>query len=137
MKARLVGFVCLLVAVGAAWWGIWETLQAAASHDGPVRYSLAVFVLVPAAGVFGLFFLIFGSSVPYRDAGKQNFTTAGWILVLLMAAASGAGFWWFKDRMAALGYNFSGAAPVAPATLAPLPAGVPPQVEQPDFGTRR
>jgi hypothetical protein len=137
MKARLFGLFCLLIALGAAWWSIWEPLQAAAEQTGRVRYRLAGFVLVPAAVVFGLFFLIFGDSVPYRNAERQSPTAAGWALLVLMAAGSGATFWWFKDKMTGLGYAYSGSTPVAPATPTPMPAGVPPHVEQPAFGTGR
>ncbi len=137
MTARVFGLACLIVAALAAWWGIWEPLQAAAAQQGRVRYSLAVFVLVPAAAVFGLFFLIFGNSVPYRNAQRQSPTATGWVLLALTAGAAATGFWRFKAEMTAHGYAYSGATPVAPATLTPLPAGVPPRVEQPDFGTRR
>jgi len=137
MKARLFGLLCLIVAALAAWWGIWEPLRAAAAQETRVRYSLGVFVLVSAGAVFGLFFLIFGNSVPYRHTERQSPTRAGWALFALTAAAAAASFWWFKNEMTGHGYGWSGAAPQAPATLAPLPGGVPPRVEQPDFGNRR
>ena len=132
MKARLLGLACLLVAAAAAWWGIWQPLQQAAGQEDRVRYSLTVFVLVAGAGVFGLFFALFGDSVPYRDAARQRFTAAGWVLVLLMAVGSGAGFWWFKGRMEALGYGHSGASPAPRATRAP-PYVPPRSVRPPDF----
>lgn len=132
MKTRLLGLLCLLVAAAAAWWGIWQPLQLAAAQEQRVRYGLTVFVLVAAASVFGLFFAVFGDSVPYRDAARQRFTAAGWVLLLLIAAGSGAGFWWFKSRMEALGYGYSGASPAPRATLAP-PYDPPPTVRQPDF----
>ena len=45
-------------------------------------------MLVPAAAVFGLFLLIFGDSVPYRNAERQNFTFAGWLLMLAVAGCA-------------------------------------------------
>jgi hypothetical protein len=54
--------------------------------------------------VFGVFFLLLGDSVPYRNVEKQNFTAAGWILFLVAMAVSGLAFWWFKTQFVALGY---------------------------------
>ena len=128
MAARLFGLIFLLIAAGAAWWGIWEPLQAAQAQEPDVRYRIAVFVLVPFAAVFGLFFLIFGSSVPYRDAARQSLTRAGWVLVLLAATGSGVGFWWFKARFNALGYGHSGASPRRQQIIDPASIPHPPTV---------
>lgn len=103
---RIGGLICLAIALGAGWWGIWQPWQAALAHQPEVHYSIKVFVLVPFAAVYGLFFLIFGDSVPYRNVQKQNFTAAGWLLLLAAAAASGYTFWWFKAQFAALGYGY-------------------------------
>ena len=124
MKARLLGLICLLIAAGAAWWGIWEPLQAAIEGQPGVRYRIATFVLVPFAAVFGAFFLIFGDSVPYRNAARQSLTGAGWALVLLGAAGSGISFWCFKARFEELGYGYSGASPQPPQQIID-PASIP------------
>ena len=124
MAARLFGLICLAVAAGAAWLGIWEPLQAASAQEPGVRYRIGVFVLVPAAAIFGLFFLVFGNSVPYRNAERQSFTATGWMLMALVLAGSGVGFWWFKARFEALGYGYSGASPVNPAPVID-PASIP------------
>ena len=134
MKARAFGLACLVVAVAAAWWGIWEPLRAAEAGAERVRYSISVFVLVPAAGVFGLFFLIAGDRVPYRDGARKIPTPTGWVLLLLMAAGSAAGYAWFKERMTGAGHAASGAARVPPAgAFTPPPIPRPPHVDQPDF----
>jgi hypothetical protein len=134
MKARGFGLACLAVAALAAWWGIWQPLQAAEAGAERVRYSLAVFVLVPAAGVFGLFFLLLGDRVPYRDATRQSPTLVGWALLLAMAAGSAAGYAWFKERMTSAGYLYSGAQRTEPAgEFTPSPIPRPPHVDQPDF----
>ena len=130
MAARLLGLVCLAIAAGAAWWGIWEPLQAAIESEPGVRYRVAVFVLVPFAAVFGLFFLIFGNSVPYRDAQRQTFTKAGWTLMLVATLGSGASFWWFKARFAELGYGYSGATPQHQQVIDPASIPRPPKVGQ-------
>jgi hypothetical protein len=101
---RLGGLICLLVAAGFGWFFIWQPLQQAQAQAPQVEYSIKAFVLVPFAAVFGLFFLLFGDSVPYRNADKQNFTAAGWIVFIVAIVASGIAFWWFKTLFAALGY---------------------------------
>lgn len=103
--ARIGGLICLVVAAAFGWFAIWLPLQEAQTHAPNVEYNLKAFVLVPFAAVFGIYFLIFGDSVPYRNIEKQNLTTAGWLLFLVAAAASGFTFWWFKAQFAALGYG--------------------------------
>lgn len=102
---RLGGLICLAAAAAFGWFFIWLPLQQAQAHAPEVEYSIKAFVFVPFAAVFGLFFLLLGDSVPYRNVEKQNFTAAGWILMLIALAASGAGFWWFKMQFDALGYG--------------------------------
>lgn len=103
---RLGGLLCLAIAAGFGWFFIWLPLEAARAAAPEVEYSIKAFVLVPFAAVFGLFFLIFGDGVPYRNAEKQNFTAAGWALVLVAALVSGAAFWWVKAQFDALGYGY-------------------------------
>jgi hypothetical protein len=102
---RIGGLVCLVIAAGFGWFFIWQPLQQAQAHAPEVEYSIKAFVFVPFAAVFGLFFLLFGDSVPYRNPARQNFTAAGWILVIVAAAVSGLAFWWFKTQFDALGYG--------------------------------
>ena len=103
---RLGGLICLAAAAAFAWFFIWLPLQAAQAHAHEVEYDVKAFVFVPFAAVFGLFFLIFGDSVPYRNVAKQSPTAAGWVLLLVAAVASGLGFWWFDAQFAALGYGY-------------------------------
>lgn len=103
---RLGGLICLAVAAAFGWFFIWLPLQAAQAHAPEVDYSIKAFVLVPFAAVFGLFFLLFGDSVPYRNVEKQTPTGAGWLLFLVAGLASGVGFWWFNSRFEALGYGY-------------------------------
>lgn len=102
---RLFGLGLVAVGLAFGWWGIWRPYQAALDHAPEARYSIRIFVLVPAALVFGLFFLLVGDSVPYRDAARQRFTAAGWLLMLAMALASGGSFWWMRAQFEALGYR--------------------------------
>jgi hypothetical protein len=101
---RLGGLICLAAAAAFGWFFIWLPLQQAQMHAPEVKYDVKAFVFVPFAAVFGLFFLIFGDSVPYRNVEKQNFTAAGWLLALVAVIASGLGFWWFQAQFTALGY---------------------------------
>lgn len=103
---RLGGLLCLAVAAGFGWFFIWLPLQAAQAQAPEVDYSIKAFVLVPFAAVFGLFFLIFGDSVAYRNVEKQTPTAAGWVLFLIAGLASAASFWWFDARFDALGYGY-------------------------------
>jgi hypothetical protein len=98
--------VCLAAAAAFGWFFIWLPLQAAQAHQHEVQYSIKAFVFVPFAAVFGLFFLIFGGSVPYRNVEKQTPTMAGLLLFLVAAAAGGLGFWWFQAQFTALGYGY-------------------------------
>lgn len=134
---RLFGIGCVVLAAAAFWWGIWEPMERAVAQEPNVRYQLKVFVLVPFAAVFGLFMMLTGGKVAYRNPSKQNFTAVGWALFIVAAAGSGIGFWHFKSRFEQLGYGYSGASPVAPVTLRPRQDGAPPRVEQPEFNVPR
>lgn len=122
--ARLGGVLCLAVALGFGWFLIWEPLQAARAGVSEVEFSTKAFVLVPFAAVFGLFFVIVGDSVPYRNVEKQTPTAAGWILLLIAAIAGGFGFWWFDREFDRLGYAMPGQYP-SQQQLTPLPEGRP------------
>lgn len=122
--ARLGGLLCLAVALGFGWFFIWEPLQAARAGAPEVEFSTKAFVLVPFAAAFGLFFVIFGDSVPYRNVEKQTPTAAGWILFLIAAVAGGLGFWWFDREFDRLGYAMPGQYP-SQQQLTPLPEGRP------------
>lgn len=121
---RLGGLLCLAVALGFGWFFIWEPLQAARAGAPEVEFSTKAFVLVPFAAVFGLFFLIFGDSVPYRHVEQQKPTMAGWLLFLIAATAGGLCFWWFDREFDRLGYAMPGQYP-SQQQLTPLPDGRP------------
>ena len=124
MMARLGGLLCLAIAAGFGWFFIWEPLQAAQTQAAEVEYSTKAFVLVPFAVVFGVFFVIFGDSVPYRHVEKQSPTAAGWVLLLVAALVGGLGFWWFDAKFDELGYTYPGGVPLH-QELTPLPVGRP------------
>lgn len=105
LKARLGGLLALVVAGVIGWWAIWTPWQDALHHQAQISYDLKAFVTTPALVVAGLFFLIFGNSVPYRDVEKQSLTPAGWILVIVIGVAALAGWWWFHTQIASQGYT--------------------------------
>jgi drug/metabolite transporter (DMT)-like permease len=103
---RIGGLICLVAAAAFGWFFIWLPLQQAQAHAAEVEYSVKAFVFVPFAAVFGVFFLIFGDSVEYRNVEKQTPTAAGWVLFLIAMVAGGLGFWWFDSQFSALGYHY-------------------------------
>lgn len=125
MAHRLGGLLCLAIAAGFGWWGIWLPYQEALAQVPNVDYDIKVFVLVPFAAVFGVFFSIFGDSVAYRNAEKQSPTLAGLILMVVAMAAGGLGFWWFDSRFEELGYSVEGSGKVEAQEILPHPAGTP------------
>ena len=135
LKWRLFGLLFVVLATAVAWYFILGPLEQARAQAPDVRYSTRAFVLVGFAAVFGLFFIVTGGSVAYRNAEKQTPTAAGLILFLLAMAVSGAGFWWAERQFEALGYSYSGAPPVPKAT--PFVFPTPPPVERPTFSPPR
>lgn len=101
---RLGGLASLAIGAGFGWFGIWRPLGLARAHAPEVSYDSKIFVLVPVALVFGLFFLVAGDKIPYRNAEKQTFTPAGWALMAAVAIAATAGFFLFRQQFEALGY---------------------------------
>lgn len=128
MAYRIGGLLCLALAAAFGWLFIWQPLEAVQAHAPEVEYSVKAFVLVPFAAVFGVFFLIFGDSVPYRNVEKQVPTAAGWGLFVLAALAGGLGFWWFDARFKAEGYGYIGAPPAVDASYTPPVIPTPPAV---------
>lgn len=128
MAYRIGGLLCLALAAVFGWFFIWQPLEAIRTHAPEVEYSVKAFVLVPFAAVFGVFFLIFGDSVPYRNVEKQTPTAAGWVLFVLAALAGGAGFWWLDAQFKAQGDGYAGSPPAVDASYTPPVIRPPPSV---------
>jgi len=105
IKARLGGLFLLLIGGGFGWYFILKPLEAAKNHAAEISYSLKVFVLVPFCLVFGLAFLVMGAGLQYRRADRKNLTLLGWVLFAIGGVLAAAGFFWFKQQFAALGYS--------------------------------
>jgi hypothetical protein len=118
---RIGGLICLAAALAFGWFFIWEPLQQARAGAPEVEYSIKAFVFVPFAAVFGLFFVLFGDSVAYRNVEKQTPTLAGWVLFLIAGGASAVSFWWFQAQFDALGYAAPGQYPSG-QPLTPMPS---------------
>jgi hypothetical protein len=105
MKARLGGLGLIALGLGLGWFFLLEPLQEARHGAHEVHYSLKAFFAVPACLIFGAAFLLLGTRFRYRNAAHENFTAVGWVLFGLVALTSAAGFWWFQQQFAALGYS--------------------------------
>jgi len=104
IKYRLGGLFILAVGAAIGWYFLYEPLQAAKAGAPEVRYSLKAFFIVPFCMVFGLAFAVFGTSLDYRDAERNTLKPLGWALFAVVVIVTAAGFWWFKEQFAALGY---------------------------------
>lgn len=102
---RLGGLVVLGIGLAVGWWGIVRPLELARAHAPEVSYDIKIFVLVPLAIVFGLFFLLVGNRVPYRIPEERKLTIVGWVLMGVAAAAAFGCYFLTKQQFAALGYR--------------------------------
>ena len=105
IQHRLGGLFILAVGLGLGWWQIWQPYQAALAQEPLVRYSTKIFILVPICLVFGLFFLLAGDRVQYRDEERQRLTTVGWLLFAVALILGAGGWWWLSEMFDALGYQ--------------------------------
>ena len=104
IKYRLGGLVLVAVGLAVCWFFLVEPLHQAMAGTAEVSYQLKAFVLVPLCVMFGLGFLVAGSRLEYRTADHKNFTVTGWILFIVAAALTAAGYFWFQQQFDALGY---------------------------------
>ncbi|HWW12715.1 MAG TPA: hypothetical protein VN018_09370 [Brevundimonas sp.] len=102
---RLGGLVTLALGLAASWWGIVTPLEAARAQAPEVHYDIKLFVLAPLLLIFGLFFLLVGDRVPYRNAEERKLTTVGWILMTVVAVAAFGSYFLLKQQFATLGYQ--------------------------------
>lgn len=105
LKARLGGLALIAIGLGLAWFFLLGPLQEARQGAPEVRYFLKAFFAAPACVIFGTAFLWRGARLRYRDAARKRLTSMGWFLLVLVALSTAAGFWWFEQQFAALGYR--------------------------------
>ena len=104
LKLRLGGLVFIAVGVAVGWFFLWLPLQEAQSGAPEVSYELKAFILVPLCIIFGVGFVVAGERLQYRNAQHSNLTVVGWVLYILGMALGAAGYFWFQQQFAALGY---------------------------------
>ena len=104
LKLRLGGLVFIAVGVAVGWFFLWLPLQEAQSGAPEVSYELKAFILVPLCIIFGVGFVVAGERLQYRNAQHSNLTVVGWVLFILGMALGAAGYFWFQQQFAALGY---------------------------------
>jgi len=102
---RLGGLVALGLGLATAWWGILSPLEAARAQAPEVHYDIKLFVLAPLLLIFGLFFLLVGDRVPYRNPEQRKLTVVGWILMAVVAVAAFGSYFLLKQQFSALGYQ--------------------------------
>lgn len=105
LKARLAGLALIGLGLALAWFFVLGPLDEARKGAAEVSYSLKIFLVVPLCIIFGAAFVVKGSNLSYRNVERQSFTPTGWFLFGLVALATAAGFWWFKEQFTALGYQ--------------------------------
>lgn len=105
LRHRLGGFGLLLLAAVTLWLFVVTPLQQAnqGQHSIQTYYIplLGIGLFVP----IGLFLLIAGCRIPYRDPETRKLRPVGWLLVLTGLASTGALWWWVEQQFAALGYR--------------------------------
>jgi hypothetical protein len=97
--------VLIALGLGLGWFFLLEPLREARHGAHEVSYFLKAFLAVPACLIFGVAFVLLGKRLRYRDDAHKNFTATGWVLFGLVVLATAAGFWWFEQQFAALGYS--------------------------------
>lgn len=102
---RFGGALCLLIAAGAAWFGVYQPLQSAAGKAEVVTSMPKVMVLISVATVFGVFFIFTGDRYPYRNVEKQTLTPVGWVLFGITAVAAFGGYFWMDAMLRGMGYR--------------------------------
>jgi hypothetical protein len=107
IKARIGGIFLVALGVVMAWFFILGPLQEARNGAEDVSYSLKIFVAVPACVIAGLAFLVRGSNLVYRNVEGKTLTAVGWAMFAVVALLTAAGYWWFQQQFAALGYSYS------------------------------
>jgi hypothetical protein len=108
MLARLFGLLIVAAGLATGWFIVLEPLHQAAAHAPSVHYSIKGFVFVPLALVSGLALFLGGNSVvPIFLGAPRGFAQKSMAFVIMAVAfsATGAGWWLFTERLAALGYG--------------------------------
>jgi hypothetical protein len=108
MRGRLIGLAFLAAGLGIGWFAIWQPLEQMRAGESDIRISMKPFLITPMALVAGVGLLLGGNRFLDLINGPPETRTqwtAAMIFMVIMLGAGGAGFWWFHNQMAALGYS--------------------------------
>src|SRR4051812_34011932 len=104
---RLFGLLLLAAGIGLSWFFGLYPLQQAEAGAARISYDVKIFVAGPMMLAAGLLLLFGGARVgrafagPPRTRAQHLFVWPTFVLVL---AAGGLAYWWFTERLHALGY---------------------------------
>lgn len=105
LKIRLMGVLLLAIGIVLGWHGVLRPMEKAWAGVAEVNYQPNVFLLVPASLIFGLGFALYGERLNYRNAERQTLTALGWLMFAVVAVLTAGGYWYFKQQLAAVGYQ--------------------------------
>jgi len=107
MRARAFGLLILLAGLGMSWFFGLYPLQQAEAGAARISYDVKIFVAGPMITVFGLLLLLGGARVGRAYSGPPRTREQHlliWPAFAMALMAGGAAFWWFTERLHALGY---------------------------------
>jgi hypothetical protein len=108
MRGRLIGLICLAAGLAIGWFFIFQPLEQMRAGESDIRIGVKAFLITPMLLVAGIGLLLGGNRFLGLIDGPPE-TGAQWMVtiafIILMIGAGGAGFWWFHNQMALLGYS--------------------------------
>jgi hypothetical protein len=105
LKHRLGGMALLLLAAASVWAFVVSPLRQAAQGRDSIEFFYTPLLGIGLFLPMGLFLLIAGNRIPYRDAATYKMKPVGWAILLVGLALAGGLWWWMEQQFTALGYR--------------------------------